>query len=72
MKNDYKEACHCKNVTYGKIRAAIAQGARTPEEIQRITGYGTGCGKCRELMAFLIRDFLEEQEAASGHSPASP
>lgn len=61
MKNDYKEACHCKNVTYGKIRAALQQGARTPEEVQKITGYGTGCGKCREFVQYLIRDFLEEE-----------
>ena len=62
MKNDQKEACHCKNVTYGKIRAAVAQGAKTPEEVQKITGYGTGCGKCREFIQYLIRECLEEQK----------
>ena len=62
MKNDQKEACHCKNVTYGKIRTAVAQGAKTPEEVQKITGYGTGCGKCREFIQYLIRECLEEQK----------
>ena len=60
MKNDHKEACHCKNVTYGKIREAIQKGAKTPEEVQKLTGYGTGCGKCREFIQYLIRDLLEE------------
>ena len=62
MKNDHKEACHCKNVTYGKIRAAVQQGAQTIEEVQKITGCGTGCGKCREFIQYLIRDCLEEQK----------
>ena len=62
MKNDHKEACHCKNVTYGKIRAAVQQGAKTFEEVQKITGCGTGCGKCREFIQYLIRDCLEEQK----------
>ena len=62
MKNDNKEACHCKNITYGMIRAAVARGAKTPEQVQQLTGYGTGCGQCREFIQYLIRDFLEEQE----------
>ena len=66
MKNANKEACHCKNVTYGKIRAAIQQGAKTPEEVQKRTGYGTGCGKCREFIQYLIRDLLEEASGGNG------
>ena len=50
MKNDQKEACHCKNITYGQIRAAVQQGAKTAEEVQKLTGYGTGCGKCSEFI----------------------
>ena len=62
MKNDQKEACHCKNVTYGRIRAAVQQGAKTVEEVQKLTGYGTGCGKCREFIEYIIRDYLEQQK----------
>ena len=62
MKNDQKEACHCKNITYGRIRAAVPQGAKSAEEVQKITGYGTGCGKCREFIEYLIRDYLEQQK----------
>ena len=38
--------CHCNQVSYADIRMAMAEGARTVEEIQEITGAGTGCGNC--------------------------
>lgn len=38
--------CQCKQVSYGEIRKAMVGGARTIEEIQDITGAGTGCGGC--------------------------
>jgi len=39
--------CHCKQVSYIDIRKAmVMHGARTVEEIQEITGAGTGCGNC--------------------------
>lgn len=63
MKNANKEACRCKNVTYAKIKAAIDQGAKTLEQVQAITGYGTGRGQCREFAEYLIRQLLEEQES---------
>lgn len=38
--------CHCKQVSYVDIRKAMVQGARTVEDIQEMTGAGTGCGHC--------------------------
>lgn len=38
--------CECKQVSYGDIRMAMVNGARTVEEIQEITGAGTGCCDC--------------------------
>ena len=38
--------CHCKQVSYADIRIAMVSGARTVEEIQEMTGAGTGCGHC--------------------------
>ncbi|MGL5379205.1 (2Fe-2S)-binding protein [Clostridium sp.] len=38
--------CGCRNVSYVDIRKAMINGARTVEEIQEITGAGTGCGRC--------------------------
>lgn len=61
MKRD-KEACYCKNVTYGQIEDAIKAGANTLEEVQNATGAGKGCGQCKEFLTFLIRDIKEELE----------
>ncbi len=41
-----KIVCRCKQVSFGDIRRAMVGGARTIEEIQEITGAGTGCGGC--------------------------
>ena len=43
-----KMVCKCKQVTYGDIRKAMTNGARTVEDIQKMTGAGTGCGGCIE------------------------
>nr|WP_297436242.1 (2Fe-2S)-binding protein [uncultured Clostridium sp.] len=40
--------CKCKQVSYGDIRKAMTNGARTVEDIQNVTGAGTGCGGCIE------------------------
>lgn len=58
--NRNKEACHCKNITYGMIEDAVKQGAKTYEEVQEKTRFGTGCGKCRDFIRCLVRDILEE------------
>ncbi len=42
-----KTICHCHDVDYLTIRMAMVNHtARTVEEIQEITGAGTGCGGC--------------------------
>jgi len=58
--NRNKEACHCRNVTYGMIEDAIRAGANTVEEVQNATGAGKSCGKCKEFLEFLVRDIKEE------------
>lgn len=60
--NREKLACRCHNVTYGKIYDAVKNGARTVEEVSKLTGAGTGCGGCKEFLSFLVRDFLAEIE----------
>jgi len=47
--------CKCKNVSYIDIRMAMAQGARTVEDIQSTTGAGTGCGGCLESIKSIIQ-----------------
>ena len=60
--NREKLACRCHNVTYGKVWDAVAKGDRTVDEVSKATGAGTGCGKCREFLEYLIRDILRELE----------
>ena len=60
--NREKLACRCHNVTYGKIYDAVKNGARSAEEVSRLTGAGTGCGSCREFLEYLVRDFVKELE----------
>lgn len=39
------KVCICKSITRAKIKEAIAGGARTLEDVQKITGAGSGgCG----------------------------
>lgn len=59
--NRQKIACNCKNITYGMIEDAILSGAKSYEEVERQLRFGTGCGKCKEFISFLVRDVLEEQ-----------
>lgn len=59
--NRNKEACHCHNVTYGMILDAIDAGATNFQEVQEKTHCSTGCGRCREFIEVLVRDFLEEK-----------
>ena len=60
--NRRKEACHCRNVTYGMIEDAVRNGADTPQAVMDATGAGKGCGKCRDFLEYLIRDIREELE----------
>ena len=60
--NRRKEACHCRNVTYGMIEDAVRSGADTLQTVMDATGAGKGCGKCRDFLEYLIRDIREELE----------
>ena len=55
-----KFACNCKNITYGMIEDAIKNGAKSYEDVEKQLRFGTGCGKCKEFIQFLIRDLLAE------------
>ena len=58
--NRNKEACHCRNVTYGMIEDAIKNGAETFQDVQDATGAAKGCGQCKDFLICLIRDIKEE------------
>ena len=46
--------CICQNVTLGKLRNAVNQGADTYELLQRETGCGRSCAMC----VGTIKDYL--------------
>ena len=43
-------------------RGAVRSGADTLQAVMDATGAGKGCGKCRDVLEYLIRDILEELE----------
>lgn len=55
-----KTACHCKNITYGMIEDTIKNGAKSYEDVEKGLRFGTGCGKCKEFIQYLIGDVLAE------------
>ena len=55
-----KYACNCKNITYGMIEDVIKNGAKSYEDVENQLRFGTGCGKCKEFIQYLIRDLLAE------------
>ena len=69
--NRRKEACHCRNVTYGMIEDAVRGGADTLQAVMDATGAVRGCGKCRDFLEYLIRDIREEVEKETNHAVQS-
>ena len=60
MKNPNKEACHCKNVTYAKIKAAIDQGATTPEQVKAYRLADNKVAEASEWDPVLLNEELQE------------
>lgn len=52
--DDDKVICGCKNVKVKDIKNAIANGAKSFEEVQEKTEVGTGCGHCVENNRALV------------------
>jgi len=46
--------CVCRVVSRSTVEGAIAQGARTVEEIGERCAAGTDCGKCQRLIERLL------------------
>ena len=60
--NRSKEACHCRNVTYGMIEDAIKNGAHTLQEVQNVTGAAKGCGQGKDFLNGLKRNIKKERK----------
>lgn len=55
--------CHCQGVTDRTIRAAIASGAGTVDQIARRCGAGADCGGCHQALEELLDEAASRQEA---------
>jgi bacterioferritin-associated ferredoxin len=59
--------CICKAVTERAVKAAIAGGAGSVDEVGRCTGAGTDCGSCRLKIA---RELSRAAESSPSAGPA--
>jgi len=48
--------CLCVAVTEGEVRDCVRAGARTVEEVSRLSDACTGCGGCRETIEMILED----------------
>lgn len=53
-----KIVCGCRKVTKQDLDNAIKNGAKSFEEVQKITKVGTGCGKCVKNVEPLVAELL--------------
>ena len=60
--NQKKEACHCKNVTYGMIEDAVRNGEDTLQQVMEVTDAGKGCGKCKSFSSILSEILRKSRE----------
>ncbi|WP_291576726.1 (2Fe-2S)-binding protein [Clostridium sp. UBA4548] len=59
------KVCICKGIPRSTIKKAIANGAKTVEEVNRVTGSGSGGCKgrrCSVKIAELIKQYNEANE----------
>ncbi len=63
LPNPYKEKtaviiCECRGVTDQQIEELVkTDKAKTIDELQELTGFGTGCGKCKSKVNELFEEF---------------
>lgn len=51
-----RNACGCKNVTIGEVIKAVENGADTVEKVGEATKAGTGCGRCKGIISYIIEN----------------
>jgi bacterioferritin-associated ferredoxin len=52
--------CICNVVSGNEIKTALKKGATTTDDIQKMTGAGTSCGKCLVVVDGLVEKYLAE------------
>lgn len=53
--------CGCRNVVYGQLVDAVANGAKSFEEVKAATNVSGGCGKCEANVRVLVEELLKKQ-----------
>jgi len=48
--------CICNAVTEGEVKACVAQGASSLDELTFQLGIGSGCGRCRDCAEQVIHE----------------
>lgn len=64
--------CHCNGISDRKIRVAIRNGARTPADVGRACGAGSGCGGCLDAVRELIHTEATHRVEANETPPRQP
>lgn len=64
--------CHCRAVTDGRVRAAVADGVRDHAELRSRCGIGTRCGGCLPALQALLAECglapAEDQQLVGDHA----
>lgn len=55
--------CFCMNVTVQDVQDAIANGAKTLEEVVEATGASTSCGGCADHLEEVVKALLGQTSA---------
>jgi bacterioferritin-associated ferredoxin len=63
--------CICNAITERQVRELVQRGARSVDELTFALGVGTGCGRCRECAADLLRNARLDDNAAMSPTPAA-
>jgi bacterioferritin-associated ferredoxin len=61
--------CVCRGVSDRTVRAVIASGARTRDEVKKACGAGTSCGKCQAMLSEFLDDVRGQAYGATTVSP---
>lgn len=62
--------CLCQGVSDKRVRACIAAGARTRQQVTAACGAGDGCGSCHRTIKTMIVEWRRQEAAQALQSPA--
>ena len=51
-----QNVCKCQNISVNEVVAAVKNGAQTVEQVMEETNAGTGCGRCKGIIANILEN----------------